>query len=165
MSVETKIPKLPQRKARLAPDKADHVVLKDETGQAPGGVSTGVDIDAVRPHLGFKYRRMSMDDDFLERLLMQKKILPDPEKIRVALRIERNMRTHTGVDKEKIPERQGDMQVLKKSQMRLRHCALQGRRDLRAFVSAWLHRWTQTVGHQSRQGAEAAPVSQNPGGG
>jgi hypothetical protein len=70
-----------------------------EAGQPPSRISSGVDIDPIWSTFWLKYWRMSMNDDFLERLLVQEEILPDPEQVVIFLPAKRNAGSDAGMHK------------------------------------------------------------------
>src|SRR5258708_24833193 len=52
--------------------------FQHETGQPPGRIGPRVDIDPVGANIRFHDRRVSVDDDLSETLLMQQEIFPYP---------------------------------------------------------------------------------------
>ena len=50
----------------VASQKSEFAVANSDTGQPPGGVSAGIDIDSIAMYFRLVHRRMSMHDDLTE---------------------------------------------------------------------------------------------------
>src|SRR5215469_15602749 len=96
--------------------------LKHNGGQATGEVSPRVDTNPVCPLHRTVGRGVPMHDDFAEILGRTQELLANPQEVVFFLFIERDPRTHTGMDEEVIAEFPAKRQCLQEVQMIYRKC-------------------------------------------
>src|SRR5579862_766135 len=61
------------------------VSLNNDTGEFAGRIGAGIDIDPVRPQVDGLDRRMTVHDNFGKLSFIKKKIVADPQQVRLAL--------------------------------------------------------------------------------
>ena len=89
-------------------------------GEDPGSIGAGVDPDAIGTHFDLGPDGMAVDDDEAMIGLVEQEGLADPAKVGLALLIELDARTNTGVDEEIIAEAAAVVEALEELHMLLR---------------------------------------------
>src|ERR1700746_2449356 len=80
------------------------VALDNETGQLASRVTAGIDIDPVVAKVRFANRRVAVDDELAEILLVKQEVLANPKHVLLALALQGHTRLHAGIYEKKSPQ-------------------------------------------------------------
>src|ERR1700678_3714723 len=94
--------RLAARYDRVLSQKAHFIALQDQTGKSTRRVRASVNIYTVRPNIRFYRRRMSVYHNLAEVILVEEKVIPNPEQIPLRLLLQRDARSHTRVYEEEV---------------------------------------------------------------
>jgi hypothetical protein len=83
-------------------DDTHLISLQNEASQTASRVRTRINVDSIRSNVDFFARRMTMDDNLVERFFMKQEVVTDPKQILFALMCQRNSRPGASMGKEKV---------------------------------------------------------------
>src|SRR5216683_619379 len=104
---------------------------------------------------------MSMHDKFLERLFTGEKLLTNPKQIFFPLLSNGNAGSNTGMDKQKIPTTERELEGVEKFEVRFGYRLGQFFGQSSLLSGARTNRWLEPVGHESFETAAESPFIQN----
>src|SRR5882672_4029772 len=104
---------------------------------------------------------MSMHDKFLEPLITGEKLLSYPKQIFFPLLPNGNARSNTGMDKQKIPTTERELERVEKFEVRLGYRLGQFLGQSSLLSDARINRWLESVGHESFETAVESPFIKN----
>src|SRR5262249_5851689 len=139
------------------------IALQDQAGQPPGGIGASIDIDAIGPDLGLRYRRMPVDNDLAKIPLVVEKLLANPTEVLLALRLKRNARTDTGMHEEVTPATKPGNQLIEEGAVRRWRGLEKGGRQIRKLRRRDLMRHLDPIGHQGIEPAQLLPMPEDLG--
>ena len=104
---------------------------------------------------------MSMHDKFLEPLITGEKLLANPKQIFCALLSNGNAGSNTGMDKQKIPTTERELEGVERFEVRFGYRLGQFFGQSSLLSGTRINRWLEPVGYESFETAAESPFIQN----